>query len=119
MKLTDFRKNLPIKIQKDMWFGHLSELVAGTYGYTVDFDVYLPSKGKNLQRPFCWTLEQKRELILSVLKGVHIQTFTVIIAELTAPVNHNERCPKTIRVININNNFKWINHTKISTFTKI
>ena len=32
----------------------------------IDWDVYLPTKGKNLQRGFVWTLEQKRELILSV-----------------------------------------------------
>lgn len=33
----------------------------------IDFDVYLPTKGKNLQRGFVWTRDQKRELIWSVL----------------------------------------------------
>jgi len=32
-----------------------------------DFDVYLPSKKMNLQRPLVWTLDQKRSLIESVL----------------------------------------------------
>lgn len=33
----------------------------------IDFDVYLPTLQKNLQRGFVWTLEQKRELIWSML----------------------------------------------------
>lgn len=38
----------------------------------LDWDVYLPTKSKNLQRDFVWTLEQKRELIWSVLIGRHV-----------------------------------------------
>ena len=44
----------------------------------IDFDVYLPSIGKNLQRELCWTLEQKRELINSILIGRHIPHFAII-----------------------------------------
>jgi uncharacterized protein with ParB-like and HNH nuclease domain len=44
----------------------------------IDWDVYLPSKDKNLQREFVWTLEQKRELIWSVLIGRHIPHFALI-----------------------------------------
>lgn len=33
----------------------------------IDFNVYLESRNKNLQRDFVWTIEQKRELIWSVL----------------------------------------------------
>jgi len=40
--------------------------------YNLDFDVFLPSIGKNLQRELCWTLLQKQELILSILKGIQI-----------------------------------------------
>jgi hypothetical protein len=32
-----------------------------------DFDVYLPSRQMNLQRPLVWTLDQKRSLIESVI----------------------------------------------------
>ena len=32
-----------------------------------DFDVWLPSKGMNLQRPLVWTLGQKQALIESVI----------------------------------------------------
>lgn len=32
-------------------------------GLDIDWNVYLPSRKRNLQRDFVWTLEQKRELI--------------------------------------------------------
>lgn len=35
--------------------------------YNIDFDVYLPSIGMNLQRDFVWNIHQKRELINSIL----------------------------------------------------
>lgn len=38
----------------------------------IDWDVFLETKQKNLQRGFVWTIEQKRELINSVLIGRHI-----------------------------------------------
>lgn len=44
----------------------------------IDWDVFLPTKGKNLQRPLVWTLEQKRELINSVLIGRHIPHCAII-----------------------------------------
>lgn len=44
----------------------------------IDWDVYLPTRGKNLQRDFVWTLEQKRELIWSVLIGRHIPHCAII-----------------------------------------
>jgi hypothetical protein len=78
-KLSDIKKELPLNIQKGMWNGHLKNLLNDKDRYKIDFDVYLPSKGMNLQRPLCWTLEQKRELIKSVIKGVDIQNFYVII----------------------------------------
>ena len=44
----------------------------------IDWDVYLPTRGKNLQRDFVWTLSQKRELIWSVLIGRHIPHVALI-----------------------------------------
>lgn len=44
----------------------------------VDFDVFLPSKKMNLQRDFVWTLEQKQELIWSMLLGREIPRASVI-----------------------------------------
>jgi uncharacterized protein with ParB-like and HNH nuclease domain len=44
----------------------------------IDFDVFLPTKGKNLQRPFVWTIEQQRELIWSVFIGRKIPHCAII-----------------------------------------
>ena len=44
----------------------------------IDFDVFLPSRGKNLQRDFVWTLEQKRELVWSVLLKRRIPELSII-----------------------------------------
>jgi len=43
-----------------------------------DFDVYLPSKKMNLQRPLVWTLEQKRSLIESVIIRRAIPPISVV-----------------------------------------
>ena len=44
----------------------------------IDFDVYLPTKGMNLQRDYVWTVEQKRELIWSVLMNRHIPRMAML-----------------------------------------
>lgn len=46
--------------------------------YVFDFDVYLPTIGMNLQRPHVWTLRQRQELILSILKELKIPNVTLI-----------------------------------------
>jgi hypothetical protein len=43
-----------------------------------DFDVYLPTKGLNLQRPLVWTLDQKRSLIESILIRRSIPPISVV-----------------------------------------
>jgi len=44
----------------------------------IDWDVYLPSIGMNLQRDFVWDLNQKQELIYSILIGRHIPHLAII-----------------------------------------
>jgi hypothetical protein len=44
----------------------------------IDWNVYLPTRCKNLQRDFVWSLDQKRELIWSVLIGRHIPHCAII-----------------------------------------
>lgn len=51
------------------------------YGCTLDFDILLPTKNKNLQRPLVWTLFQKQQLIISILKGIRIPSITVLVRE--------------------------------------
>jgi len=43
-----------------------------------DFDIYLPTRKMNLQRPFVWTEKQKSELIYSLLIGRYIPDIYLI-----------------------------------------
>lgn len=46
--------------------------------YDIDFNVFLPTLGINLQRDFVWTDLQKSELILSILLRRHINSISVV-----------------------------------------
>lgn len=46
---------------------------------SIDFDVHLKSKGYNLQRDFVWNLDQKREIIWSILKRRHIPRMSFVL----------------------------------------
>lgn len=62
------KKDLGIKelnLSSPLNFGSLKRM--RTYN-KFDFDVYLPTKGFNLQRPLVWDLDQKRALIDSLFK---------------------------------------------------
>lgn len=48
-----------------------------SFGYIIDFDVLL-SNGQPLQREHVWTLEQKRALIVSMLKELQLPNFLVV-----------------------------------------
>lgn len=50
-----------------------------------DFDVYLPSKGVNLQRELCWTLEQKQAMIISMMRGMFFTPFVIV------KIEHSDR----------------------------
>jgi len=81
LKIGDVRKELPFKThQVNLWFniGSLHKRNA-----IIDYDVYLPTKGMNLQRPFCWTIQQKQSLILSIIKGVYIPKICVLVDQNT------------------------------------
>jgi len=75
LSLKQFRPKLPFNINKGLAGYSLKDL--GT-DFVLDFDVYLPTKGKNLQRGFVWTELQKKELIISFLKGVTLPSVTAI-----------------------------------------
>ena len=53
-------------------------LVDGKYKTTIDFNVYLPTKGFNLQRPYVWTAQQQEEFIWSCLFGRSIPPIVFI-----------------------------------------
>lgn len=90
INLSTFRKNLPIRIQMNMWNGRLDKFAEDINAgrKEIDFDVML-QKGIALQRPFVWTLKQKQELIFSILKGVKIANFTVVLYTPTKEERQN------------------------------
>jgi len=96
LKLDTVRKTLSFNIQRGMSMHYLCRLIDERYNTKLDFDVYLPTKGKNLQRPFCWTLQQKSELIISVLKGIKLPPLSIIIDDLSEA---NKADGKVYRVI--------------------
>jgi hypothetical protein len=82
LQLNDVRFEHQFSMNKDTTiFTYLRDAVTGKYGKTLDFDMYLPSRGKNLQRELVWTLFQKQQLILSVLKGIRIPSITVLVLD--------------------------------------
>ena len=77
LKLSDIRSKLTFKITETSLVMHASEFLDKKY-FKIDYNVYLKSKGKNLQRDFCWNDDQKSEFIISILKGIRISNLTII-----------------------------------------
>ena len=50
--------------------------------HNLDFDVYLPSVGKNLQRGLVWAAFQKKELIYSIFIGRQIPSCAIVDREV-------------------------------------
>ena len=67
----------PIKFEKTNYTPH--QLAKRS----IDFEVYLPDYGKNLQRDFVWSLKQKQELIKSMIVGRNIPPIYAIIKDVT------------------------------------
>ena len=63
-EISKIKPKLSFKTQ-DSTLPYISKII--DYGYDIDFDIFLETKGHNLQRPLCWTLNQKQELIFSIL----------------------------------------------------
>lgn len=73
MQLKDFKFALPFKVNYNITLG-----LKYLFEDDIDFNVYLPTKNKNLQRPFVWTPHQKNQLILSIFKGIPIPPVTIL-----------------------------------------
>jgi len=56
---------------QNMWIKYLDT-------YKWDFDIYLPTRGINLQRPLVWTDKQKGELIYSIYSQRYIPAIYLI-----------------------------------------
>lgn len=72
--IEQLREGLPDRILS----GTHSQIRHFARSIKIDYDVYLPTRKLNLQRDFVWTLEQKQELIWSILKGRSIPELAFI-----------------------------------------
>lgn len=77
LQLKDVRRQFKFTINKGVSFDGI-ELINSKHPLNMDFEVYLPSIGMNLQRPLCWSLNQKQEFIMSILKGNPIPKISMI-----------------------------------------
>ena len=88
------KKISELRNQIDFFPSELSSNVKYLIRQNIDFDVYLTTKKRNLQRGFCWSLDQKRELINSMLIGRHIPHFAIV--NIINPLNESEEILQVI-----------------------
>lgn len=77
LELSGIRKKLPFTVNRGLSVFRIKDVV-NSGQRSIDFDVFLPSIGKNLQRELVWTLLQKQELIMSILKDIKLPTMAFI-----------------------------------------
>ena len=107
-------------IDSNLLAGTLEESKTAVY----DFDVFLPSVGINLQRPYVWTTTQQSEFLISIMQ--HKPMERVILIEYTP--EEEERKPLGKRIIQVidgkqrlttikkflqNEIYIWFNDTKV------
>lgn len=71
--LKDLRTGLPERMNRNTWF-QIKYFIEDKF----DFNVFLPTYNTNLQRDLVWTLEQKQELIWSILMDRYIPNIAAI-----------------------------------------
>ena len=75
LSLNRFQRKYSHHINHGLSFFYLSKL---REYIDFDFDVFLPTIGKSLQRGLVWTMEQKQALIISILRDQKLTPFVVI-----------------------------------------
>lgn len=73
--LKKFQRKYKHRINKGLSL-HTIEWLRGISEF--DFDVYLKTKGKNLQRDLCWNQQQKESLIFTILRQQKINPIVVV-----------------------------------------
>lgn len=97
--LKDIEKKIDFTIQRHTSMHYLKQLADGAYGIILDFDVYLPTKKKNLQRPLVWSLFQKQQLILSALKGIKLPPIQFVLYTDDSLRSDNVEKQQTYKII--------------------
>lgn len=72
------KKLSELKLDLDLRPNECSSQIKYFKSKNIDWNVYLPTKNCDLQREFCWNLQQKREIIWSILMGRHIPHMSII-----------------------------------------
>lgn len=72
--LQKFQKKYSHHINQGLSYHHTSKL---RNFIDFDFDVFLPTKGVNLQRDLCWNSIQKESLIYTILRDMSINSIVV------------------------------------------
>lgn len=78
LPLSTFQKKYTHHINRDLSIHSFWNFFTERFGYELDFDVWLPSKQMNLQRPLVWTLTQKQQLLLSILRDMRLPNFVAV-----------------------------------------
>lgn len=73
--LNKFQRKYKHHINKGLSMFHVNWIRESS---DFDFDVYLETKGKNLQRDLCWNQQQKESLIFTILRDQQINPIVVI-----------------------------------------
>jgi len=73
-----FQPSYKHNVNRNVSFYNFDDLLKGVYNFKIDFDVFLPSYGMNLQRGLVWTQNQKEQLILSMLRGIALSKFVIV-----------------------------------------
>lgn len=73
--IDKIRIPLDLEIQEWMFLCKWEEISERKF----DFDIFLPSYQRNLQRELVWSLEQKQEFIISCIKWLYIPPYSFIV----------------------------------------
>lgn len=74
----------PVKFGSPCTLPSIRDIAEGHYG-VFDLNVWLPTKGRNLQRELVWSLTQKQAFVLSILQNKNIP-----------PLSVNQKCDHNI-----------------------
>ena len=79
LEIKDISKKLAFKTENVNLWHNINSLLRRIN--ELDFNVYLPTKGINLQRELCWNNFQKEQLILSIINNRYIPKICVLVGQ--------------------------------------
>jgi hypothetical protein len=77
IKLKDLAFDQPYITHQGLSVVTLGDFLAGDK--IIDDKVYLPSIGINLQRDYCWSIQQKRDFVLAFIRRIKMPPFAFVV----------------------------------------